>query len=108
MQKHFNTAGPIQTENHYHIDPIHRLDWEEVQHLIDTGKYFVLHAPRQTGKTSILLAMSEALNENCTYKALYVNIETAQAARNDIEGGMAVICETLAAAPATYGSVWGC
>ena len=103
MQKHFNTAGPIQTENHYHIDPIHRLDWEEVQHLIDTGKYLVLHAPRQTGKTSTLLAMSEALNENGTYKALYVNIEAAQAARNDVEGGMAVICETLAAAAATYG-----
>lgn len=44
MQKHFNTAGPIQAESHYHIDPIYRLDWAEVQHLIDTGKYFVLHA----------------------------------------------------------------
>jgi len=50
MQKHFNTAGPIQPENHYHIDPIHRLDWEEVQHLIETGKYFVLYAPRQPVK----------------------------------------------------------
>ena len=103
MQKHFNTAGPIQTENHYHIDPLHRLDWEEVQHLIDTGKYFVLHAPRQTGKTSTLLAMSEALNEVGVYKSLYVNIEAAQAARNDVDSGIAVICETLATAASTYG-----
>ena len=44
MQKHFNTEGPIQAESHCHIDPIHRLDWGEVQHLIYTGKYFVLHA----------------------------------------------------------------
>ncbi|CAA6804555.1 MAG: AAA-like domain-containing protein, partial [uncultured Thiotrichaceae bacterium] len=103
MQKHFNTAGPIKPANHYHIDPLHRLDWEEVQHLIESEKYFVLHAPRQTGKTSTLLAMSDALNEAGVYKSLYVNIEAAQAARNDVEGGMAVICETLAATANTYG-----
>ena len=103
MQKHFNTAGPIQAENHYHIDPIHRLDWEDVQHLIETEKYFVLHAPRQTGKTSTLLAMAEALNEEGTYKSLYVNIEAAQASRNDVERGMRVVCETLAEAAMTYG-----
>ena len=103
MQKHFNTAGPIQPENHYHIDPLHRLDWEEVQHLIETDKYFVLHAPRQTGKTSTLLAMTEALNEAGVYKALYVNIEAAQAARGDADGGLTVICETIAATAVTYG-----
>ena len=97
MQKHFNTAGPIQAENHYHIDPIHRLDWEDVQHLIETGKYFVLHAPRQTGKTSTLLAMAEALNKAGVYKALYVNIEAAQAARGDVSAGLAVICQAIAA-----------
>jgi len=102
MQKHFNTAGPIQPDNHYHIDPLHRLDWEEIQHLIETGKYFVLHAPRQTGKTSTLLAMAEALNEAGDYKALYVNIEAAQAARDDVDSGLAVICETLAATAVTY------
>nr|CAA6830480.1 MAG: AAA-like domain-containing protein [uncultured Thiotrichaceae bacterium] len=98
MQKYFNTAGPIKPANHYHIDPLHRLDWEEVQHLIESEKYFVLHAPRQTGKTSTLLAMSDELNEAGVYKSLYVNIEAAQAARNDVEGGMTVVCETLAAA----------
>ena len=97
MQKHFNTAGPIQPENHYHIDLLHRLDWEEVQHLIETGKYFVLHAPRQTGKTSTLLAMTEALNEAGVYKTLYVNIEAAQAARGDMSAGLAVICQAIGA-----------
>ena len=33
--------------------------------------------------------MSEAFNENGAYKELYMNIEAAQAARNDVEGGMA-------------------
>lgn len=102
MQKHFNTAGPIQPENHYHIDPLHCLDWEEVQHLIDTGKYFVLHAPRQTGKTSTLLAMSEALNEGGVYKSLYVNIEAAQALRGDVDRAIAVVCQAIAASARVY------
>jgi hypothetical protein len=96
MEKFFNTAGPIIPEDHYHIDLLHRLDWEEVQHLIASKKYFVLHAPRQTGKTSTLLAMVKALNAAGHYQALYVNIEAAQAARQDAEAGLAIICETIA------------
>ncbi|MEZ5476336.1 MAG: hypothetical protein R3E95_02200 [Thiolinea sp.] len=103
MQKHFNTAGPVFPEKHYCLEPLERLDWEEIRHLIDAEKYFVLHAPRQTGKTSTLLAMVKALNREGIYKALYVNIEAAQAARNDAEGGLAVICETLAASARIQG-----
>ncbi|WML91010.1 AAA-like domain-containing protein [Thiothrix lacustris] len=103
MEKFFNTAGPIIPEDHYHIDRLHRLDWEEVQHLIASKKYFVLHAPRQTGKTSTLLAMMDALNEAGEYQALYVNIEAAQAARQDVEAGLSIICETIASTAAIYG-----
>ncbi len=103
MQKYFNTAGPIIPEDHYHIDRLHRLDWEEVQHLIASKKYFVLRAPRQTGKTSTLLAMMETLNETGEYQALYVNIEAAQAVRNNVGEGVQVICEALAGSAAVYG-----
>ncbi|MEZ5535434.1 MAG: AAA-like domain-containing protein [Thiolinea sp.] len=102
MEKFFNTAGPIITEDHYHIDPLHRLDWEEVQHLIASKKYFVLHAPRQTGKTSTLLAMMKALNEVGKYKALYVNIEAAQALRHDVGEAIRLICEAIAASASVY------
>ena len=102
MQKHFNTAGPIFTNKHYCLDPLNRLDWEEVRHLIDAEKYFVLHAPRQTGKTSTLLAMMKALNEEGVYKALYVNIEAAQAARGDVSAGLAVVCQAIAAHASNY------
>jgi len=95
MEKYFSTAGPIVPEDHYHIDRLHRLDWEEIQHLIASKKYFVLHAPRQTGKTSTLLAMVDALNAAGDYQALYVNIEAAQAARQDVEAGLSIICETI-------------
>lgn len=29
MEPFFNTAGPTMPEDHYHIDPLHRVDWEE-------------------------------------------------------------------------------
>ena len=53
----FNTAGPVITEDHYVLDPLGRIDLDELMSLIKQKKYFVLHAPRQTGKTSMLLAL---------------------------------------------------
>ena len=88
MDLFFNTAGPTIPKDHYHIDPLHRVDWEEIQHLIDNKRYFVLHAPRQTGKTSTLLAMMKAINEESSYNCAYANIEVAQAARGDETKGI--------------------
>ena len=53
----FNTTGPIRPQDHYHVPPLERLDLDGVLTLIQQKKYFVLHAPRQTGKTSALLAL---------------------------------------------------
>ena len=102
MERFFNTSGPIKASMHYHIPPLSRVDWEEIQHLITGERYFVLHAPRQTGKTSALLAMMKVLNTAGDYKALYVNIEAAQAVRNDAESGIALICEAIAASARVY------
>ncbi|MFT4928886.1 MAG: hypothetical protein ACI8WB_005006 [Phenylobacterium sp.] len=96
MKRFFTTAGPIKADLHYHIDPLSRLDWEEIQVLIEQQKYFVLHAPRQTGKTTTLLAMMEALNKSGEYEAVYANIEAAQAARSDVEHGMQLVCKAIA------------
>ena len=101
--KFFNTAGPIKPELHYHIPSLERVDWEEIQVLIATQKYFLLHAPRQTGKTSVLLEMMSALNAQGRYHALYVNIEAAQAVRNDVARGMAVVCHAIAGRALDYG-----
>lgn len=95
MQKHFNTAGPVHADQHYCIDPLTRVDWEEMQYLIQSNKFFVLHAPRQTGKTSTLLAIENQLNQSGEYIALYINVEAAQAARNDIEQGMRTIASRI-------------
>ena len=53
----FNTEGPVRPDDHYAIPPLDRMDMEELLALIcakRTKRYFVLHAPRQTGKTSAL------------------------------------------------------
>jgi hypothetical protein len=63
MSRFFNTAGPIKKEKHYNIDPISRIDINEILTLIEQEKYFVLHAPWQTGKTSYLHALRDYLGK---------------------------------------------
>ena len=92
----FNTAGPIQPQHHYHIPPLERLDLDGVRTLIRQQKYFVLHAPRQTGKTSALLALRDLLNAEGDYRCVYVNVEGAQALREDVERAMQLILGDLA------------
>lgn len=43
--KFFNTAGPIKPEIHYNVDPLARINIEEIEQLIYQQKFFVLHAP---------------------------------------------------------------
>ncbi|ANB02738.1 AAA family ATPase [Ectothiorhodospira sp. BSL-9] len=98
MPRFFNNAGPVKPELHHHIDPLTRVDWEDVQALIAQQRYFVLHAPRQTGKTSTLLAMMKALNAEGRYACAYANIEGAQAARGDATQGIPAACDALVSA----------
>lgn len=94
--KFFNTEGPMKVERHYCIPPLTRWNLPEILTLIDQQKYFVVHAPRQTGKTTCLLALQAYLNQQGAYRAVYVNVEAAQAAREDVAAAMAVIVYTLA------------
>lgn len=98
----FNTAGPVDPIKHYTLPPLSRLDLEEVLRLIDQEKYFVLHAPRQTGKTSVLLALMDRLNREDRYTCLYANIEAAQAVRGDVDRGIRHVCHAIAARAVTY------
>ena len=56
----FNTTGPVVAADHYCVPPLARLDPDELLRLVRDKRYFVLHAPRQTGKTSALLALRES------------------------------------------------
>ena len=94
----FNTTGPVVAADHYCIPPLDRLDLREVLDLVRTARYFVLHAPRQTGKTSALLALRDILNDGSTgaYRCVYVNVEVGQAMREDMEPAMRAILGALA------------
>lgn len=94
----FNTAGPIDAEIHYHISPLARLAVEDMLLLIRQRKYFVLHAPRQTGKTSTLLALRDELNASGEFRCAYVNVEIGQSAREDVAAAMRAMLSALARA----------
>lgn len=96
MARFFNTAGPIIPEDHYHIAPLQRLNLGDILTLISQKKYFVLHAPRQTGKTSFLRALMDYLNNQGQYTCLHINVEKAQAARENVAKGIQAILDTLA------------
>lgn len=81
--KKFCIAGPIDPERHYFIPK--RLNQSEVDTLIDDREYFVLHAPRQSGKTTAIEEYIDYLNAKGFYNALYINIEPAQAARDNVK-----------------------
>ncbi|MCY4603602.1 MAG: ATP-binding protein, partial [Gemmatimonadetes bacterium] len=92
----FNTAGPIKPEINYYIPPLGRVDLDEVLLLIEQQRYFVMHAPRQTGKTSALLALRDELNGSGRYRCAYVNVEIGQSAREDVGAAIRAILGQIA------------
>ncbi len=98
----FNTEGPVRPEIYYCLPPLSRWDLNDVLGLIEREKYFRLHAPHQTGKTSCLLALMAHLNRAGRCRACYANLEIAQPAREDLARAMRAICGTLASAAQIY------
>lgn len=96
MERFFNTAGPNRPEVEYTIAPLKRFDLEDILALIAQGKYFVLHAPRQTGKTSCMLALRDYLNASGEYIAVYANVEGGQGSRNNVQSVVKSTVDTLA------------
>ncbi len=73
MSRWFNTAGPCQADIHYMLPPTIRLP--NLERLIEQRNYFVIHAPRQTGKTTAMLALAKQLTESGRYTAVMVSAE---------------------------------
>ena len=94
----FNTEGPVRPDDHYAIQPLDRMDVDELLGLIRAKRYFALHAPRQTGKTSALIALRDLLNsgEAGDFRCVNVNVEPAQVARDDVARGIRAILGSLA------------
>ena len=61
-------------------------------------RYFVLHAPRQTGKISALIVLRDVLNAGAAgaLHCIYVNVEPAEAKREDVQSAKQVIVGEVA------------
>jgi len=81
MPKQFNTAGPCKPDIHYMLSPTARLP--ELKALIDGQNYFVLHAPRQTGKTTAMMTLAQQLTASGDYTAIVLSVETGAAFKHD-------------------------
>jgi len=72
----FNVAGPCIPGKHYMLKAQSRC--HELMALIDGEQFFVLHAARQTGKTTLLNNLEQELNAGDQYYALYCSLESVQ------------------------------
>ncbi len=62
MKKYFNTSGPCRPDEHYMLPAQERC--RGLLNLIERKQYFVIHAARQSGKTTLLLDLMQQLNRN--------------------------------------------
>ena len=93
MTRYFNTAGPCQREDHYMLPAAGRI--RRVPELIERKLYFVVHAPRQVGKTTSFRALVRGMVEEQRYTAMLASCEVAQAAGADVERGIAAIVDAI-------------
>ena len=98
----FNISGPVDCERNYCLPPLKRFDLEHVEMLIAQQKYFVMYAPKQTGKTTCMLALMHHLNVQGVYRCLYVSLGAAKAAGDNMVHGMQVILRKIADAAENY------
>ena len=96
MERFFNAEGPIKPDIHYYVPMLERFHSHQITALIEQQKYFLMHAARQTGKTSCLLAYMRFLNAEGKYKCLYTNVESGQASRDNVAEAMRAIMSNLA------------
>jgi DNA polymerase III delta prime subunit len=76
MKRFFNTTGFCNPEKHYMVEPLRGI-YKEIKNLIDKEQYFILHAPRQTGKTTLLHALAHRINKEGQYISCVMSVEQA-------------------------------
>jgi hypothetical protein len=83
VSRFFNVAGPCEPGRHYMVPAARRLP--AARSIIEKDGYFVVHAPRQTGKTTTLRALAKELASEGKYAALHVSCEEGEPAGDAVE-----------------------
>ncbi len=81
MSRWFNITGPCKADKHYMLPPTSRLP--DLSMLIEQESPTVVHAPRQTGKTTAMLALAQQLTASGSYTAVMVSVEMGSAFNHD-------------------------
>ncbi len=105
MEKFFNIAGPCNPADHYMLSATERLP--EVVSLICKKQYFVIHAQRQCGKTTALLALRNEINSGSERVAMYCSLEAAEGVA-DPEKGIPIVYSLILNAAGQIDSLAGC
>jgi type II secretory pathway predicted ATPase ExeA len=82
MKKWFNTAGPCKADIHYMLPASDRLP--ELEQLIAQENYFVIHAPRQTGKTTAMMSLAQELTASGQYTSVMLSLEVGAVFSDDV------------------------
>ncbi|MCL1943330.1 MAG: AAA-like domain-containing protein [Candidatus Azobacteroides sp.] len=90
----FNTSGPCNPVDHYMLPPEERLVGAQLHRYIRDELYWVLHAPRQTGKTTFLLSWMREINATGNHVAFYVTVEACQRV-TDVNEAMRLISHNI-------------
>ena len=96
----FNTAGLCFPEDHYMIDPLRRI--AGTRGLIRQKKYFSLHAPRQTGKTTSMRALMQYLNAEGGHIALHFSCEAASVTGENYAAGNRILVDRIRSAAKSH------
>ena len=93
MPKTFNTAGPCRPADHYMLPPERRL--ERIRPLIELKAFFVVHAPRQTGKTTSFQSLAHSLTAEGAYAALQVSCKPAARGGDELDRGIGALLRAI-------------
>ena len=98
----FNTTGPCDPDDHYMLPPEDRLVGAQLHRYISDKLYWVLHAPRQTGKTTFLQSWMREINATGQAVSCYVSVERCQGLE-DVARAMPAICSSIRERTKKYG-----
>ncbi|MDR1963944.1 MAG: hypothetical protein LBQ50_09220, partial [Planctomycetaceae bacterium] len=90
----FNTTGPCNPDDHYMLPPAERLQGAQLHRYIKDNLYWMLHAPRQTGKTTFLQSWMREINAGDDAIACYVSVERCQG-MTEIDTAMPNLCKSI-------------
>ena len=81
MPRRFNVAGPCKPDIHYMLPAAARVPL--ARRLVADQNYFVIHAPRQSGKTTAMINLAQELTASGDYVAVLVSVEVGAAFNDD-------------------------